>query len=33
MKSFARIKPISWQCEKGTSIKVMWWLWKVTYAW
>jgi len=33
MRSFATNKPKGWQCEKGTSTKAMWWLWKVTYAW
>ena len=33
MRNFTKIKPRSWQCEKCTSIKVMWWLWKVTCAW
>jgi hypothetical protein len=33
MRSFARIKPRRWQCEKSTSTKTTWWLWKVTYAW
>jgi hypothetical protein len=32
MRSFARIKPMSWQCEKDMFIKTR-WLWKVTYAW
>jgi len=33
MRSFARIKPRSWQCEKGTFTKIIRWIWKVTYAW
>jgi len=33
MRSFAIIKPRSWQCEKDMSTKTTWWLWKVIYAW
>jgi hypothetical protein len=31
-RNFATIKPRSWQCQKGTPIKVIRWLWKTTYA-